>query len=89
MGEAHRPEVDPKPPMTRDLRKYAANTNVHLAFGALLLLAVVGVGLIWLIYGAAAASLGLMCVLAGASPILLIGLVLLILDWIMNRAGRG
>ena len=42
----------------KDLREYAKQTNVRLALGAFILLFVVGVGLIWLIYGENAAGLG-------------------------------
>lgn len=74
--------------MTRDLRKYARQTNVRLAVGALLILLLVGDGLIYFIYGAGAAATGLLCLLAGLSPIILIVLSLAILDWIQKRANR-
>jgi hypothetical protein len=75
--------------MTRDLRKYARQTNVRLAVGAVLILLVVGTGLIYWIYGAGAAVTGLLCLLAGLSPIALIVLSLAILDWIQKRANRS
>ena len=75
--------------MTRDLRKYARQTNVRLAVGAVLVLLIVGVGLIYLIYGPGAAVTGLLCLLAGISPIVLIVLSLAILDWINQRANRS
>jgi len=75
--------------MTRDLRKYARQTNVRLGMGAVLILLVVGVGLIYFIYGPGAAVTGLLCLLAGLSPILLIVLSLAILDWIGQRANRS
>jgi len=74
--------------MTRDLRKYARQTNVRLAVGGLLLLFVVGDGLIYLIYGGGAAVIGLLCLLAGLFPILIIVLVMIILDWIAKRANQ-
>ena len=74
--------------MTRDLRKYARQTNVRLAAGALLILLLVGDGLIYFIYGTGAAVTGLLCLLAGLSPIVLIVLSLAILDWIQKRANR-
>jgi hypothetical protein len=74
--------------MTRDLRKYAHQTNVRLAAGGLLLLFVVGDGLIFLIYGGRAAVIGLLCLLAGLFPVLIIVLVMVILDWIAKRADR-
>jgi uncharacterized SAM-binding protein YcdF (DUF218 family) len=75
--------------MTRDLRSYAKQTNVRLALGAAVLLLIVGVGLIWWIYGPGAAAMGLLCLLGAALPIGLILLSLQILDWIQKRADRG
>ena len=75
--------------MTRDLRKYARQTNVRLAVGAVLLLFIVGTGLIYFIYGPGAAVTGLLCLLAGLSPIALIILFLAVLDWIQKRANRS
>jgi hypothetical protein len=75
--------------MTRDLRKYARQTNVRLGAGAVLILLIVGVGLIYYIYGPGAAVTGLLCLLAGLSPIVLIVLSLAILDWIQQRANRS
>jgi hypothetical protein len=75
--------------MTRDLRRYARQTNVRLGVGAVFVLLIVGVGLIYLIYGPGAAVTGLLCLLAGLSPIALILLSLAILDWINQRANRS
>lgn len=70
----------------RDLREYAKQTNVRLAVGSFFLLFVVGVGLIWLIYGRSAAMMGLLCLLAALIPVVLILLIFLIMDWILKRA---
>ena len=75
--------------MTRDLRKYARQTNVRVGVGAVLLLLIVGAGLIYLIYGPGAAVSGLLCLLAGLLPIGLIFLSLALLDWIQKRANRS
>jgi len=72
----------------RDLRKYAQQTNVRLGVGAFLLLFVVGLGLIYMIYGSGAAIMGLLCLLAGITPLVLIALSLAVLDWIYKRANR-
>ena len=72
----------------RDLRKYAQQTNVRLGVGAFLLLFVVGLGLIYMIYGSGAAIMGLLCLLAGITPLVLIALSLPVLDWIYKRANR-
>jgi hypothetical protein len=74
--------------MSRDLRKYASQTNVQLIGGALLVLFIIGDGLIYLFYGSGAALMGLMCLLVGMIPIVLTLLVLLFLDWIRKRANR-
>lgn len=72
--------------MKRDLREYAKQTNLRLAGGALLLLFVVGLGLIWLIYGGGAASLGFFCLLAGLTPVVLILFVFWGMEWILKHA---
>lgn len=72
--------------MSRDLRKYARDTNVRLGVGAVLLLFIVGLGLIWAIYGFGAAISGMLCILAGLIPIGLIFIVFFGLDWIVKRA---
>ncbi len=75
--------------MTRDLRKYAKQTNVRVGVGAFLLLLVVGTGLIYSIYGAGAAVGGLLCLGAAVIPIILIFLALELMDWIQKRANRS
>jgi multisubunit Na+/H+ antiporter MnhB subunit len=71
----------------RDLREYSRQTNVRLALGAFVLLFVIGVGLIWLIYGANAAGLAFTCLLAALFPVILILFIFLAIDWILKRAG--
>ena len=70
--------------MSRDLRKYARQTNFRLLVGFILILLVVGLGLIYLIYGPSAAVSGLLCTLAGIAPLGLIWLFLYLLDWIVK-----
>lgn len=70
----------------RDLREYAKQTNVRLALGAFILLFVVGVGLIWLIYGEGAASLAFTCLLAALFPVILILFIFVAIEWILKRA---
>ena len=72
--------------MKRDLRAYARQTNVRLAVGAILVLLVGGGGLIWLIYGKDAASMGLFCLVAGLTPVVLILLVFWGIEWILRNA---
>lgn len=74
--------------MTRDLRKYARQTNIRLFAGFILLLLVIGIGLIYRFYGAGGAVFGLICLGAGLAPLLLIGLILLGMEWFVMQANR-
>lgn len=75
--------------MTRDLRKYARQTNVRLLAGFILLLFIVGDGLIYVYYGKESALLGLICILLGIAPLVLIGLTLWMIDLIVHRLDRS
>jgi len=57
-----------------------------MVLGAFILLFVVGVGLIWLIYGGEAAGMGLTCLLAALFPIILILGVFVGIEWILKHA---
>lgn len=70
----------------RDLREYTKQTNVRLAIGAFILVFVIGVALIWAIYGEGAAGMGLACLLAALFPVALIILFFVAIDWILKRA---
>ena len=72
--------------MTRDLRRYARQTNFRLLIGFLLILFLIGDGLIYWIYGRDAAILGLVCILAGTLPLILIALILFGMEWFVKRA---
>jgi hypothetical protein len=72
--------------LSRDLRKFSRQTNIRLALGALVLLLIVGIGLIWAIYGEGAAGMGLLCLLAGLVPVILILVVFVGIDWILKHA---
>jgi len=74
--------------MSRDLRKYASQTNVRLIVGGFVLVFVVGIGLIYLFYGQGAALTGLLCLVVGLVPFFLIWLMFLILEIITKRAKR-
>ena len=71
--------------MTRNLREYARQTSVRLVAGALLLIFLVGLGLIYWRYGLAPALMGLICLLGALVPIGLVWLSMAILDWIVKR----
>ncbi len=72
--------------MSRDLRRYTRQTNIRLLAGFILILLLVGDGLIYFIYGPAAAISGIVCTLAGLAPLALIFLSLYILELIVKRA---
>ena len=74
--------------MSLDLRKYARQTQVRLIVGGLLLLFIVGDGLIYLIYGPAAAVTGLLCLAGGLVPVVIIIIILWIMDLVVQRANR-
>lgn len=69
----------------KDLREYSKQTNVRLIIGAFILLFIVGVGLIWIIYGKAAAGMGLLCLLAALVPVILILGFFGGIDWILKN----
>lgn len=69
----------------RDLRKYAKGTNFRLVVGFVLLLLVVGDGLIYLIYGPGAAVTGVLCILAGLAPLLMIFVLLSVIEIIAKK----
>ncbi len=71
--------------MTRDLRHYARQTNFRLLAGFILLLFIIGDGLIYLVFGRGAALMGLVCLLGGLSPILLILAALWVIDWVAKK----
>ena len=74
--------------MSHDFRKYAAQTNFRLILGAIILLFVVGLGLIWLFYGFRAAALGLLCLFGALVPLGLILLFIFGLDAILKLFDR-
>lgn len=74
--------------MTRDLRKYSRQTTVRLIIGAVLILFIIGDGLIYLIYGPASAVTGVICLIGGLLPVVVIIFFLWLIDWIVHRADR-
>lgn len=72
--------------MSKDLRRYASQTNTRLIIGGILLLFIVGDGLIYLFYGQNAAIMGAICLLLGLSPLVLIWIFLAGLGWLVNQA---
>ena len=74
--------------MSRDLRRHAAQTNRRLVVGGILILFVVGDGLIYVFYGEKAALLGLVCMVAGLAPLVLIWAALWFIGWVAGRGER-
>jgi hypothetical protein len=70
--------------MSRDLRRYARQTNFRLIVGFTILLFFIGIGLIYLFYGQGAALMGLLCLVGVTVPL---GLILIAL-WIIDRVAR-
>ncbi len=74
--------------MSRDLRKYGAQTTFRLVLGALILLFTVGLGLIAFLYGPGAALFGLLCLFGALLPVALIAFFMFGLDWIVKKANE-
>lgn len=72
--------------MPRDLRKYAEQTNIRLIVGGLALLIIVGLGLIFFFYGPRAAVSGMVCILVGLLPLILIWVLFFGLEILTKRA---
>jgi hypothetical protein len=71
--------------MTRDLRRYSRQTNFRLLIGFLVLVFLLGDGLIYIFMGRNAAIMGLVCLLLGLAPALLVWLLLVGLGWLVKK----
>ena len=69
----------------RDLRRYSRTTQRRLVVGVLVMILVIGVGLIYLIYGEQAGWAALICTGLGLVPVVLIGGFLWFLGWFARR----
>ena len=74
--------------MARDLRKYASQTKYRLIFYFLVILFVIGLGLIWWLYGRGAAGMGLLCLISMALPVLAVILIMVLLNVVVERLHR-
>ena len=74
--------------MSRDLRRYARQTNIQLIIGFFLILFIIGEGLIYWLYGENAALMGLLCIGAGLTPLILIALFFVLVQWVLRRADQ-
>ena len=66
--------------MPKDLRAYSRQTRLRALIWFVLILVVVGLGLVWLLYGRSAALMGLLCLAGALIPVSLIALAMLGLD---------
>lgn len=73
----------------RDLRDYTRQTRIQLIGGALVLLFIVGDGLIYLIYGAAAALMGLSCMGMGVGLAVIFLVIFWLMEWLVKKANRN
>lgn len=74
--------------MSRDLRKYTRQTNLRLVFGGILLILIVGIGLIYVFYDLQAALMGLLCMMLGLTPLIMIWTILWLIELITRRANK-
>jgi hypothetical protein len=74
--------------MAHDLKKYTSETMRRLVIGTLIILFTVGLGLIWLFYGARAAGMGLLCLTGAAVPVLLVIGVIFGMDFFMRKVDK-
>ena len=72
----------------KDLRHYARQTNTRLLVGFFIILILVGLGMIYAIWGSSAAVSGLICIGAAMVPAVLIWLMLSILGWIVKKVNE-
>ncbi|MBW8010542.1 MAG: hypothetical protein FVQ83_04760 [Chloroflexi bacterium] len=74
--------------MSRDLRRYAGQTNKRMLVGFIAVVVIVGGGLIYQIYGAGSAIFGLGCILVGLAPLSLIWLIMKLFEWIVKKSNE-
>ena len=67
------------------LNEYTSQTRFRLVLWFIFILVVVGLGLIWWIYGRNAAFLGFLCLLGAGIPVGLIAIFLLGLDSFVKK----
>lgn len=72
--------------MSRDLRRYARQTQVRLLAGLFTLVYLLGVGLIYVFYGREPALMALLCLLAALVPAAIVVVILTVINWIVKRA---
>jgi hypothetical protein len=71
--------------MKLDLRKYSRQTTIRLILGGFLILFLIGDGLVYFIYGPAAAISGFVCLGAGLLPVLIIMGALWVMEYVVKK----
>ena len=71
--------------MNRDLREHSKQTKLQLIVIFIIILFVVGLGLIWLLYGIRSALLGLLCLIGTIIPVGLISVLIIGLDKLLKK----
>lgn len=71
--------------MKRDLRAYSRQTSFRLVVGFLVLVFLVGDGLIYLFWGREPAIMGLICLVLGLTPAILVWLLLSLIGWLVQK----
>jgi hypothetical protein len=71
--------------MPADLRAYTRQTKYRALVWFVIILVVVGLGLVWLLYGKGAALMGLLCLVGALIPVSLIALAMLGLDLLAGK----
>ena len=72
----------------RDLRRYSNQTQIRLLVGFILLLFLVGIGLVYGFYGYQAAVVGMVCLVLGLLPVLLIYFSLWWIEKVVKRSNQ-
>jgi uncharacterized membrane protein len=66
-----------------DPRRHQRQTQIRLLFGGLAIVAIVGGGIVWALYGGSAAVTAVMCLLVAAGVMGLLWLILTLLEsWV-------
>jgi polyferredoxin len=71
--------------MSNTIRSFAAQTRNRSIFWFIIILFTLGLGLIWIFYGARAAFLGFICLIGTSIPVGLIALFLFGLEKFVDR----
>ena len=73
----------------RDLREHSRITQRRLIVGFIGLTFLIGDGLVWIMYGAEAGRMALICTALALAPALLVALLLFISGWVVRKYRDG